>query len=409
VAESGQPESPAAETQPPEQAEATADANSADNESDKPQAADAAPATQNQANDGDPAATDGDAAAADTPAAADDPAAEDGEAEKPKVETFEDVRQKIAEDLAGPAARRKMDAAITQINSEMRLYFNKKAIHDSNLTVGAPSEAPEPLDLKALGQRLGFEHEVIGPYNEITIAEEPISESFELGTRQGADQQIQRGPAFRYMMFGLETQQGMIPPQPLYSPLRTADDQTGKMYVTWKTAETPAYTPELEQVRDEVVMAVRMREARELALQEAKRIAKEAAEGKPLADLVPADRKDNLKEGIGPFSWLNMLGFQGVTIGNVPELDSVGNEFMKTVFQTEVNKYGVALNQPERVVYVVQPRSFQPPTAELQRQFTVEFNRRMAQSVGAGDAERIIQGFYKSLDERTGFESNIEP
>ena len=174
------------------------------------------------------------------------------------MESFEDVRDQIAEMLARPEAQRKMDAAVTEINSAMRLYFNKKAIHDSSVSIGAESEVPEPLDLKALGKRLGFEHEVIGPYTVVTIQDEPIRQSLESGTQASP---MEERPNFVQLMYGAQTRQMTIPRQPLYSPLRTADEPSRKVYVSWKTAETEAYTPPLEEVRGEVVMAIRMASA----------------------------------------------------------------------------------------------------------------------------------------------------
>ncbi len=336
-----------------------------------------------------------------------DESADDGEkpSEEPKVKSFEEVRDQIAEDLAGPDARRKMDAAVTEVTSAMKLYFNKKAIHDSNVSIGQGGEPPVKPDLAALAKKLGLEHQKsIGPYTQVTINDEPIAESFEVGS-----QLMQRGPGFGLMMFGFDNGRGQqIPRQQLFSPLRTADDQTGKIYVSWKIEEKEAHTPTLDEVRDEVILAIRTQEARKLALEAAQQLAEKAADGTPLADLVPEDKKENLQEGLGPFSWLDSFGFQGATIGNVPQLDSVGTKFMKTVFESEVGSYGVAMNQPERVVYVVKPSKFEPSMDELQQRFKQPTNRMMALIVGGGDTDSIIQGFYESMDERTGFATSIE-
>jgi hypothetical protein len=212
------------------------------------------------------------------------------------------------------------------------------------------------------------------------------------------------------MMYGFDNGMTSIPPQPLYAPLRTADDQSGKRYVSWKTAETAAYTPKLEEVRDEVIMYIRMQEARKLAQARADELAKKAAASdKPLADLIPEDKKANLYTGLGPFSWLDQLGFQGATIGNVPELDSVGPAFMKAVFDTKLQGYGVALNQPQRVVYVVKPTSFEPSIDELRRRFREPTGRMMATFIGGSENNDVIQGFYKAIDEETGYKSAVQP
>ncbi|TWT49252.1 hypothetical protein Pla22_44450 [Rubripirellula amarantea] len=328
--------------------------------------------------------------------------AEEENAEESKIQSLEEVREKIAEDLAGPAARQAMDEAVTKVSKEMKNYFRRQAIHQSNVSIGQAGEEPVRPDLKALAAELNMNYEVIGPYSQSTITDEPIAESFEVGTQFG-----RRGPSFAIMMFGFDNGQNQLAPQPLFSSVRTADDERGKIYVSWKTSETEAYTPTLDEVRDEVVDAIRTEEARELAKAAAEELAAKAAEGTSLADLVPEDKKDNFYQDLGPFSWLNMIGIGQVTIGNVPELDSVGNDFMRATFTTDLGKLGVATNQPERVVYVVQPTKFEPSTEELQAQFKQPINRIMSRMV-AGDTNEIIRGYYDSIDEQAGFEEFID-
>jgi hypothetical protein len=158
-----------------------------------------------------------------------------------------------------------------------------------------------------------------------------------------------------------------------------------------------------------VVLAVRKKEARKLAQEAAEQLAKLANEAsdKSLVDLIPADKRENLQENLGPFSWMDSFGFQGATIGNVPELDSVGPTFMEAAFNSPVGQYSAALNQPGRVVYVVKPTKFEPSLDELRRQFKEPTNRMMAMMVG-NDAGEIINSFYESVDEKTGFTSFIE-
>ncbi|QDT06377.1 hypothetical protein K227x_47860 [Rubripirellula lacrimiformis] len=347
------------------------------------------------------------AAAEPAPAEEAEPAAETKEEPKtadepkptaPKIQSFEDVRDSIAAELAGPVARDRMDKAITTVTSTMRNHFSRLGIHRSNLAIGKEVDPPARPDLAKLAKELGLQLESIGPHTEVSIADEPISNSFEVGTQFG-----RRGPSFGVMMYGFDNGQTQLPKQPLFSPVRTADDQSGKIYVTWKTEETEAYTPTLDQVRDEVVMAIRLDEARKLATEAATELAKKAEAGKPLAEVVPADKKDNFKEGLGPFTWMDSFGFQGATIGNVPELDSVGDKFMKAVFQTEEGKVGVAPNQPGRVIYVVEPTKFDPSIEELRRQFKQPVNRMMARMV-ASDIGEIRRGYYEALDEAAGFE-----
>ncbi|TWU47757.1 hypothetical protein [Rubripirellula reticaptiva] len=327
---------------------------------------------------------------------------EEPKKEEPKVQTFEDVRDDIANDLAAPKARERMDKAVTAATSAMRTYFSRQGIYQSYLASGKEAEPPVRPDLAKLAGELGLKLESIGPHDELTISDEPISNSFEVGTQFG-----RRGPSFAVMMFGFDNGQTQLAKQPLFSPVRTADDQSGKIYVTWKVEETEAYTPSLDEVRDEVVMAIRMEEARKLAKAAAAELAKKAEAGAPLADLVPDDKKDNFRQDLGPFTWMDSFGFQGATIGNVPELDSVGDKFMSAVFTTDEGKVATAVNQPERVVYVVEPTKFEPSTDELRAQFKQPVNRMMARMV-ASDITDIRRGYYESMDKEMGFEE-IKP
>tara|TARA_R110002049_G_scaffold47902_3_gene138524 strand:+ start:47255 stop:49927 length:2673 start_codon:yes stop_codon:yes gene_type:complete len=320
------------------------------------------------------------------------------EPEEPKVESFEDVRDQIASDLAAPEARRKLTEGINDIDSQMRRYFNLKAIHESNLKIGRDSEAPTKPDLAALAEKYGMQLETIGPHDIASLRNEPIAQSSELSNNVS-----QPGPPFTAMMFGVSNNQGTIPKQQLFFPLKTADMNTGKVYVSWKTEEKDAYTPSLDEVRDEVVMAIRMEEARDLARTEAVRLADKANEGEPLESLIPEDKKSNLKEALGPFSWMTSFGFGGAFLGNVPELDSVGEEFMAETFRTKEGEFGVAANLPERVVYVIEPTGFQPSTEELKRRFKQPRERMMAMLMGVEDVQSVINGFYESIDKRTGF------
>ncbi|TWU35862.1 hypothetical protein [Novipirellula artificiosorum] len=319
-----------------------------------------------------------------------------------EVESFEEVRNQIADSLARPIAMERMNSAVIELDSKMRRYFGQKAIHDSNVSIGQKSDPPTPLDLKAMGEALGFRYAAIGPHSELTIADEPIASSLEVGS-----QQMQRGPSFVTMMYGGVTQQGQpVPRQEIHSPLRTVDDRAGRIYVSWKNDQTDAYTPELDEVRAEVIEAIRFQEARKLAIADAEKLAADAnaAAGKDLVDFLPEDQKDQLLTGLGPFSWMDSFGFQGASIGNVPELDSVGEAFMETVFESEVGACGVALNQPERVVYVVKTTGFQPDLDALKARFKEPRERMMAMLAGGGSANEVLRGFYESVDKRTGFE-----
>jgi hypothetical protein len=281
----------------------------------------------------------------------------------------------------------------------MKRYFSERAIYQSNLMVeqADPASPPERPNLAELAAEYGLQHEVIGPYDAVTIRDEPIADSMEPGSQFAG-----QSASFVQMMFSQDERSGE-PTQPLFSPVRTSDAPAGKQYVAWKVDETAAYTPSLEQVRDEVILAIRTAEARRLAREAAEAIVEEASKGdKSLKDVVPTDKLENYDEDLGPFTWMNSFGFAGATIGNVPKLDSVGDEFMKAVFESEPGELKVAQNEPGRVIYVVEPTNFEPSLDALRQQFKQPTNRIMAMLLGNG-AGPILNDYFEQLDENAKF------
>ncbi len=342
-------------------------------------------------------------------------------AEEPAVGTFEEERESLERQLAAPKAQKRLDAAMAEIFNEMQSYFNEESIRS-----GMSPESREKMEvnepnLDALAKRYGLTFETIGPHDALAIREEPISNSQVAGTGF-----MQQSPSFVQLMYTL-TRSGE-PEKPLYSPLRTsapdlANFALSKQYVSWKIEDKEAYIPTLDEVRDEVVSAWRLTKARELATEAANQIAEavnKSAEA-TLAGSVPEDKKkDFLNESLPAFQWmdpsfsprmmqiLSQLGGQippgispdSATIGNVPDLDNVGEEFMKAVFTASVNEAKTAVNRTGTVVYVVQPTEFMPSVDVLQEQFKQPQSRnsQVVQMLSGGDNAAVLNGFFESVD-----------
>ncbi|MEO9593659.1 hypothetical protein [Rhodopirellula bahusiensis] len=329
----------------------------------------------------------------------------DDEPAETKPQPFDDVRDQIATEMVSESARNQFDQTITKMYGLMRDYFSEMAVHEGNVAVGVSdeSDAPERPDLKAIAEENGLGYNTTGLVNRISISEDPIGESYGLG------QSLQRrGAPYYAMMFGAAMQDGSsIPSQPEFSPQRSVDLENAKTYISWKTEDIEAYTPELDEVRDEVIMAIRTQEARSLAKKAAEGIAELVGQGKELTEVVPEGKEANIHTGLGPFSWLNMVGMMQTSLGNVPELNSVGNDFMQSVFTTEVGDVKVTPNAPQSVYYVVQPTEFQPEIEQLREQFSQPQQRFMAQLMGDDGATNIVRGFFETVNERTGFEIKL--
>ncbi|QDT10066.1 hypothetical protein [Planctomycetes bacterium K23_9] len=379
-----------------EKAEAEADDKAAEMKEDS-QATETAKASDDAKDSGDAKA---DAEKADDADAKD--AEADAKEEAPKVKPFEEVRDEVARSMVRFTAGKKLDEAMTKVRSEMRLYFNKRAIFESNQSIGQDGEAPTKPDLEKMAADTGLVYGKIGPHDVSSISDEPIASSVEMGTSLR-----DRGPPFTAMMYGLPYMGQQMPKQQLYSPLGTVDTQAERSYITWKIDEKDAYIPELDEVKDEVIASIRMDEARDLARAAADELVDKIEKGEKLEDLVPEDKAFMYNTDLGPFSWMQSFGFGGAFLGNVPKLDSVGEEFMEKVFTTEQGKVGVAANLPERVIYIVQPIELQPTLEDLRERFKQPRDRMMASTLGNEDAGTVYQGFFESADKRTGFEYQV--
>ncbi|MCS7470546.1 hypothetical protein NZK35_28170 [Stieleria sp. ICT_E10.1] len=352
-------------------------------------------ATEKEKTEPETASTESETAA-EPETSAEETATEEMEAAEPepRYRPFEEVREQIAQTMVDGPAREARDQAIAKARNVMRKYSRARAIYGDGTDATTPP--PERPNLKALAEELGLSYRKIGPFDPVTLADEPIANSVEESTAL-----TQRGVPFAAMMFGVE---GQVIKQELFTPATSVDLESQRTYLSWKTEEQEAYTPELDEVRDEVVAAIRFAQARELAKQAAEAMAETANGGTSLEELVPEDRQENYFKDLGPFSWLNMVGFGSFTIGNIPELDSIEEDFMKTVFNADGAKHVVAPNGPKRVYYVVKRTSLQPATSDLRAIFSQQSERIMAMFMSDGTAGKVQQGFFETIDEKTGFE-----
>ncbi len=365
-----------------------------------PTPADPAPATETPATEeplepalGQPAPTEN-PSPTETPSATEDqPAGETTEQPSPaeRTQPFEEVREQIARSLAMEAASTKLNAAISEVEKVMRTYFNELAIAGPHV-----DRRPQRPDLQALADRLGLSYRETGMIDARQLQDQPIVDSF------GRGEGMQRGNPFLQTMY--------IDRPSLFTPVRTEDPQARVSYVAWKIDERAASIPTLEEARDEVILAIRTAEARKLARAEAEKLAKDFnTSDQPVRQLIPEERSSLLFESVGPFSWMNSFGFgMQPFMGNVPELDSVGEAFMRQVFTSELDQWGVAANAPETVFYVVRPTEFSPSTDELHQRFSQLIQRFQASTLAVEEVLQIRDGFYQALDKRTGFRWNEE-
>lgn len=364
------------------------DSSQDDSADDNASAAEEQADEQDRADDADPPAT----AEGDMPGDADSAEGEaDEEDEVPmRTQVFEEVRDEIARSLAREPAREKLEAALDEVDRVMRHYFTARTI------AADQDEQPARPDLEAMAERLGLSYGQTGMVDFVAMREMDLGRSRVPGTG------MQQGGSFLELMFLTRRQ--------LFSVAKTNSPVEEVTYLAWKTDEKDEYTPSLDEIRDDVVMAIRTAEAGQLAKAEAERLAAEFNQSEaPFAELVPEDKSALVFESVGPFSWMESFGFaMQAFMGNVEELDNVGEAFMRRVFTSGRGQWGAAPNADETVYYVVRPSEFSPSTEELYNRFSQAINRFMASQLAVQDLEAVRQGYWDAVDERSGFQWNEE-
>jgi len=155
------------------------------------------------------------------------------------------------------------------------------------------------------------------------------------------------------------------------------------VFIYWREQVVPEQVPPLNDVREEVVRAWKLQQALPLARAQAERMAKQAAEAaRPLAEVFA----DNAAKVIttNPFTWMTLGALPGSMRREPPRLSVVtgkttggegvtiagaGQDFMQAVFDLDVGQVGVAVNQPQKFVYVVRVLTVEPSDEQRREAF----------------------------------------
>ncbi|WP_231753484.1 hypothetical protein [Rosistilla carotiformis] len=306
------------------------------------------------------------------------------EAPKTRVQTFEEVKDQVASELALPAARAAMQKAMGQAESEMKRYFGARMLWQGDKDQGKKvGEAPE-FSLKDLGAALGLQYGVTGMQDPLSVADQPIASSQTQGMGFGG------GDSFASLIYNDQF--------PLYTPKRTDSNPPGSAFVFWKTEQREPFTPEFEEIEAEVKDALRLIKARELAKTEAEALAKKLnnANAETIAAEIPEAKQTLVIGDVGPFTAMQGFGL------SVPDLDRVGPDFMKAVFSTSEKAFGSAANQPQNTFYVFQVKSTSPDLEKLREDFMQPAQRMRLRQFANFQAGQLFRDWYASLESEMG-------
>ncbi|HTM54058.1 MAG TPA: hypothetical protein VL175_08520 [Pirellulales bacterium] len=338
--------------------------DNANGAADKPAEQPAAdqPAAATNQSQAEPAA---DATGSEKPApAADQPPAGDAAAkpEEIKYEPLEKVKDTIRDSIASTKARDRITAIFEELQAAMRHHADERDAESASKT----PKPVAPLPIEQLAKDKGVEAKAL---NLVSSREAATTD---LGQVQRA---VRRGQFdFRAVPFAdFAFSDSFV----TYKP-ETGTDGEGNEFLFWKTEEKAAYVPTLEQAREQVVLAWKTIRARELARKRAEELAGQArAAGKPMSETFANQGELKVIE-TKPFSWLTVgsvpfdLSGGQPRISEVDGVDRPGQEFMETVFGLTPGQLGVAMNEPENMVYVVRLVEFDRPADELRTDFAAE-------------------------------------
>ncbi|GAB5401863.1 MAG: hypothetical protein Aurels2KO_00940 [Aureliella sp.] len=316
-----------------------------------------------------------------------------------RVKTFEEAREEIADSLAQQNAAPAMQAAIETLMSEhMQPYFQEYrqyvAFRDADDLAedDRKVEAPKKPDLKALAEAAGLTYEQTTMVDAPTLIQAPFGQS--MLTQAGAS--------------GATVAQSAMSKQvALYRPMQsTYFDQAGfaqgrfdvRQYLFWKTEEKLAYVPELDEIRDEVVEAWKVQQARRLAADAAAAIAKKVGSGDNAWSSAIEATEQALLVQAPPFSWYTASA-EGLRPTAVRELDMPGNAFMQSVFNAEENSAVVAPNQPQTIYYVTRILEFGPDESDLLDRFQADPRKAGASAIANSEVQQVMVDWYNNLEQ----------
>ncbi|HUG66954.1 MAG TPA: hypothetical protein VMM76_04330 [Pirellulaceae bacterium] len=367
----------------------------------------AAPATDNPpaAPDAAPADAEKPAPVAEAPAPASEPAvpatetpsadavpATEKQPEEPKYKPLDDklraeIREELATDRSRQPAQERLNKALDEIKSEIDNYGRQVR----RIDVAKSGEKPKPVNYEKLAAERGFTAGKIDATDVLGIEEYELGQAYEMTFTSWPPQRV----SFAQKAF-LDTAQP-------YRAQRIKSAELDVEFLYWNVAEEEAYVPELEDIRDEVIDAWKRREAFVIAKAEAEKLAKQAAGDKPLGEsLSTHDDLEIIQPA--PFSWMSTgstpFGGAGApTLSQVEGVEAAGNEFMRSVFSLKKSEVGIAVDQPEAIVYVVRIAAETPSDEMLKEQFLSSGVTPEMSQIAFVEIEDVWQDWYKNLEE----------
>lgn len=292
------------------------------------------------------------------------------------------VRQRLA--------RQKIIEAFAEIEKAVAEYRGKHLRYNIEKLENGKAEPPEPLDL-----------EVLAAEHHLSLGETPLISQFE-----SQDYPIGRSYVDAQTPF---PEYAFDDGWPLFLPAQSFDLE-GNHYLFWKVDETEERIPEFDDpgVREQVLHAWKMVQAREPARKRAEQLAQQAREADGSLEKVSTGEAAGPVEQPPEFTWLTRGNVPSMMspgmrprLSEVPGVEMPGDRFMQTVFDLAPGEIGVAMNEPETIAYVIRAVEFSPSTEVLWAQFEGDSFQSYA-DVAFREYGKTVRAWEDELKQRAG-------
>lgn len=261
---------------------------------------------------------------------------------------FGEIKSILENKLADESARAEIDRRFNDIRNELFEPYEHKVDEVRNQIDEAKEkgktldlELPKLPDAVPVAKKLGLE------LATTPLLDRESAATYELiSTSKSGLEWPSRGKDFVEEFF--DTTIGVNEPVEL-------TDAQGRRYLAWKTTDEAAHTPPLTQIRDQVVLAVKMKKARELAQKDADALARQANEhGGKLADVVK-DRAVITTTPVAktiPAIFTSQFQSEEQPV-EIKEIPNAGAELRDLIFRLKSDEVRVGVNQPKTIYYVI--------------------------------------------------------
>lgn len=285
---------------------------------------------------------------------------------QPLEEVSEEIRRRIAENKAGIRLRELMFELKRELDDAYAGYFD--AMLDATDAEAEPPEPPAALtDFSPLAEKYGLEVTTTEPTARLDLAETSPGRSI------NADPTSPRPLPLWFISFS----EGAVD---TFEPIVTFDAENN-FYLSAIVERLERVTPELDDVRDEVIAAWKREKAADLAIEAAEELADEVTDsGLSIGGYLTNNPGGPAGEAFetDPFGLLSVAGVSDQTgevflrLSQPAPLSEPGPGMLESVFDLEAGEVGAALNHDRSVAYVLRVATRLTPVDRLRSQFLSE-------------------------------------